>query len=78
MTEWDLLGLQDTAQSRTEEADQEMVVIEVSKEESQERWVVETSIKGLPTMTQEITEKEKRETIEITGHLRITEVVEVK
>lgn len=55
-----------------------MVVIEVSKEESQERWVVETSIKGLPTMTQEITEKEKRETIEITGHLRITEVVEVK
>jgi hypothetical protein len=55
-----------------------MEVIEDSKEESQERWVAETSIKGLPTMTQEITEKEKRETIEITAHLRITEAVELQ
>ena len=55
-----------------------MEVIEGSKEESQEKWVAETSTKGLPTMTQEITEKEKRETIEITGHLRITEAVEVQ
>lgn len=78
MTEWDLLALQDTVLSRTEEADQEMLVIEGFKEEIQERWLPETSTRGLPTMTQEITEKEKRETIEITGHLRITEAVEVQ